>query len=432
MPRPPVVVIPGPTGMGGSKSASSTGSALETFQALSVLADLYNKTIGAAKISEANEAATEGAMIKAGFMNPVGMKGGTVPTMESPQGSFIQDLVPKANEITLASSSPGSEGQGMPLSFPLSGLVNMPSYDANMAEQRSKAAQSPIMQKQVIENIAKIFEPEKYSFHATDLGLASGNERTGKANLALSAPNAKTPKEQTQHLVSQDKTSPTGWRHYLYDAETDNYTKAGPPAPPPQSSQAGVPKVADISGMRKEFEGSQIYKDYVTVKPQSEKIKRAYDMIGKNNVAVDQTIITVLNKMLDPTSVVRESEYARTPQNISLINRVSGIIGKQGYGGAGLTNEDRKSILDMAMQFGNITESYYKEHEKAFRDIADYYGIKHNLIITTPKFKFGTQPSPIESKGISEKGKTPLTATNPTTGEKIISSDGGKTWQKAQ
>lgn len=207
--------------------------------------------------------------------------------------------------------------------------------------------------------------------------------------------------QYTSHIVVPDKESSTGFRYKVWDATTGNFDKPGAEAPGPILSKT-TPGVSDISGIRKEFEGSQIYKDYVTVKPQAEKMQRAYGMIGKNNVAVDQTIITVLNKMLDPSSVVRESEYARTPENLSLLNRVRGYIGKQGYGGAGLTNEDRKAVLDMAKQFSDLTEDYYKEHEQSYKKIADYYGAPHNLIITTPKFKF----TPQKATGKPSQGKT--------------------------
>ena len=49
--------------------------------------------------------------------------------------------------------------------------------------------------------------------------------------------------------------------------------------------------------------------------------------------------------MTDPTSVVRESEYARTPENVPIINRMFGAIDKLKSGGAGLTNADREALV---------------------------------------------------------------------------------------
>lgn len=75
---------------------------------------------------------------------------------------------------------------------------------------------------------------------------------------------------------------------------------------------------------------------------------------GKNNVAVDQTLINAFNKLLDPQSVVRESEYARTASDLSVLNRLRGKLGADGklaLGGAGLTQEDREAIARMARNF---------------------------------------------------------------------------------
>jgi hypothetical protein len=60
-------------------------------------------------------------------------------------------------------------------------------------------------------------------------------------------------------------------------------------------------------------------------------MQQALDTISadkKNNKkslnAASQTIVTAFNKILDPTSVVRESEYARTPEGQSYLERLQG------------------------------------------------------------------------------------------------------------
>lgn len=301
------------------------------------LSGLSNLFIGLLQQKRQEAQMTEGAKALAGFLG-VGQ-----PTPETPM------QLPGGTTPALAVNAPAPVGE-------TGQAISAPAMKPGWGE---KAFQSPLVQQGLLELMKDKFG------------------RTGD-------------KQYTSHIVVPDKTSSTGYRYKIWDIDTGNFNKMGEEAPGPIISKT-TPGVSDISGIRKEFEGSQIYKDYVTVKPQAEKMQRAYDMIGKNNVAVDQTIITVLNKMLDPSSVVRESEYARTPENLSLLNRVRGYIGKQGYGGAGLTNEDRKSVLDMAKQFSALTEDYYKEHEQNYKKIADYYGAPHNLIITTPKFKFSSQ-----------------------------------------
>jgi hypothetical protein len=62
--------------------------------------------------------------------------------------------------------------------------------------------------------------------------------------------------------------------------------------------------------------------------------------------AVSQAIITSYAKILDPGSVVRESEYARTPEGLSLLGRADGWLERMKRGGAGLTEKDLQSFVD--------------------------------------------------------------------------------------
>ena len=63
---------------------------------------------------------------------------------------------------------------------------------------------------------------------------------------------------------------------------------------------------------------------------------------------VDQALINLFNKITDPTSVVRESEFQRTPDNIALMERVKGFLPKLTRGGVGLTDSERQALVDAA------------------------------------------------------------------------------------
>ena len=65
--------------------------------------------------------------------------------------------------------------------------------------------------------------------------------------------------------------------------------------------------------------------------------------------AQSQAVIIGFNKMLDPTSVVRESEYARTPEGASLLNRIEGFKIRVFQGGAGLNKSELEGIKDTAV-----------------------------------------------------------------------------------
>ena len=90
-----------------------------------------------------------------------------------------------------------------------------------------------------------------------------------------------------------------------------------------------------------------------------------------NFVAVDQTLINAFNKLNDPTSVVRESEYARTANDIKLLNRIRGKYEKLLEGGAGLTSEEREAIARMSKNFYAAAKVRYDQAAMEAQALAD-------------------------------------------------------------
>ena len=118
--------------------------------------------------------------------------------------------------------------------------------------------------------------------------------------------------------------------------------------------------------LRRQFQAEPAVKDFKDIKLRSELMNSAWEMNLKtpNKIAVDQAIITLFNKMQDAISVVRESEYARTQNDLSLLHRVQGMIQKGWTGGAGPTDSDRKALVNM----GNLFEKKYSERYTKTRD----------------------------------------------------------------
>lgn len=177
--------------------------------------------------------------------------------------------------------------------------------------------------------------------------------------------------------------------------------------------------------LRKEFIDRPEVKEYVTVSTQVKSMDSMLEnaLAGNldNQLALDQALITMYNKLTDPNSVVRESEYARTPENLPIVNRISGSIAKLKKGGAGLTNEDREALVMGAKIIGNERGYQFQRAKTEYDNLAKDYGIDSKLVTRTlPEFK------PYE---ITPRRTKPLMATNPKTKERIQSLDGGKTWQ---
>lgn len=159
--------------------------------------------------------------------------------------------------------------------------------------------------------------------------------------------------------------------------------EAGQNLPPDVKPYVAPQRPERTSALRKELGDDDVVKQFRTINEQIGRLEKAMqaNATGKNKVAVDQTLITVLNKMLDPSSVVRESEYARTPENLSILNRLKGKIDKLTQGGAGLTDEDRTAIYQMARNFYEVSRTKAGMVVQQFRDIAQAGGHDASLII---------------------------------------------------
>lgn len=84
---------------------------------------------------------------------------------------------------------------------------------------------------------------------------------------------------------------------------------------------------------------------------------------GESLNAVGQAIGVTFQKALDPTSVVRESEFARTAEGQSLVNRAYGLATKWAQGGVGLSKAEME---EMVVTANNFMEGY----EDSMADLA--------------------------------------------------------------
>lgn len=152
--------------------------------------------------------------------------------------------------------------------------------------------------------------------------------------------------------------------------------------------------------IRTELRQNPYVKDFQDVDQKYNVMLKALESSKSTNtfIAVDQALITLFNKMTDPQSVVRESEYARTPENMSLLNRIKGKAQKIMEGGAGLTAGERQALTDMASQFYDVYRTNYDNTITDYTDLAKNTGIPPELIGIPYKRKetIETKPSTAE------------------------------------
>jgi hypothetical protein len=97
--------------------------------------------------------------------------------------------------------------------------------------------------------------------------------------------------------------------------------------------------------------------------------------------ATSQAIITTFNKILDPTSVVRESEYDRTPSGQALIDRIEGKLNTVVEGGPGLTKESLKELVDLGRAFAKGAQESIDAKNASAREEAQFFGLNPDFVI---------------------------------------------------
>lgn len=156
------------------------------------------------------------------------------------------------------------------------------------------------------------------------------------------------------------------------------------------------------STLREKFEGLPEVKDYNLILPNIKSMEKILDAVkdGKiqNYTGSDQVLVTMFNKLTDPQSVVRESEFARTPENAPLVNRIMGAIPKAINGGLGLTNEDREALVTAAEVILNERGDIYNQRLVEYNDLADAYGIEKRKVTKNLKPHSRGQFSRIEDE----------------------------------
>ena len=127
-------------------------------------------------------------------------------------------------------------------------------------------------------------------------------------------------------------------------------------------------------------------------------MKRAYetsiDPKTKSRVASDQVLAVLFQKMLDPASVVRESEYARTPEGIALMRKIEAYIPQLKKGGLGISDADRKALYEMAQQLLTESKITMNKHIERYTQLAQQYRVRPSLILGNIK-PFDVIQSPI-------------------------------------
>lgn len=93
-----------------------------------------------------------------------------------------------------------------------------------------------------------------------------------------------------------------------------------------------------------------------------------------------QAVLVTFQKILDPTSVVRESEYMRSAAGQALIDRISGYAELLAKGGAGVPLGQLEKFAELAREAARAQVQNLPSQKKRIGAIAQRYGIPEELI----------------------------------------------------
>jgi hypothetical protein len=199
------------------------------------------------------------------------------------------------------------------------------------------------------------------------------------------------------------------------NAELD-VAKAGPVAQAQAAAQAGGKEFDRANTLRDEF--NNLTKDFRTVQDAYNKIKKAAP-----TGAGDMSLLYSYVKLLDPGSVVRESEFGVAAASGSFGERIQGLA-QRIISGQRLPDSLRKDFLREADSIYQGQKRGYDTAKQTYSDLAGKYNIAADKVIVD----YAAANAPAEAPPPASPPATPpgpaiaegATATNPQTGQKVI------------
>jgi hypothetical protein len=147
--------------------------------------------------------------------------------------------------------------------------------------------------------------------------------------------------------------------------------------------------------LRTEFQGSPDYKAFGEMKAAYGQVMQG---LNKANAIGDLAAATKIMKLLDPGSVVRESELALAMQAGGLLDRVSNYATNV-IQGTKLSPAQRKEFADLANSLFSVSVDAFNEKRNQYSDLASQYGFDVNRVVGAepmiPGLKKTTQERPL-------------------------------------
>ena len=111
------------------------------------------------------------------------------------------------------------------------------------------------------------------------------------------------------------------------------------------------------------------------------KMEEAYNLVDTDKNAASQAITIAYNKILDPGSVVREWEYARSAEWQSYLSQIQAKLEKMKDGWAWLTKNELNSMIQVAKKFSENAEKTQLNAARQAKVAIDKYGLTPEAVL---------------------------------------------------
>lgn len=119
--------------------------------------------------------------------------------------------------------------------------------------------------------------------------------------------------------------------------------------------------------------------------------------------ASDIALITSFMKMLDPGSVVRETEFATAQNTSGLLTQLSNLAQKAKQGSF-LSDEQRANFLNLARKYYKAADTNEAKVRKQYENIVDQYKLDYENVFGIPKGQKPSGPPPAATGATPQGG----------------------------
>ena len=151
-----------------------------------------------------------------------------------------------------------------------------------------------------------------------------------------------------------------------------------------KSSQPGMVTPSQKFQMERTLrsEWNKLTQNWRTMKGQVATMEAGLDAARRGDMAAGaQAILVTFQKILDPTSVVRESEYARSAEGQSAMNRLRGFADRMARGGVGVPFAELERFHALGKEMVAKAAAELPKVREQFDQNAIEYGLNPRLII---------------------------------------------------